>query len=220
MEFLTSWLDFMLSRSSEVGVALLEHAAYVVSVTVAATVTSLAIGIWVRERPVQRELALGVAAVFLTLPSLALFTLFIPITGLGFVPSFIALYLYAILPILRNTVTGFRQVDPAVLESAKGMGLGARQRLLQIQLPLAWPVIVAGVRISALLTTGIAAIATLVAGGGLGDFIKSGLARLPLPNSLEAIVTGTVLTVLLALVIDLALAGLQRATTSPGLRGS
>jgi osmoprotectant transport system permease protein len=149
----------------------------------------------------------------LTIPSLALFTIFIPIVGLGFTPSFIALYLYAIMPILRNTSTGLDSVDPSVLESAKGMGLTRTQVLIKVQLPLAWPVMLAGIRVAALLTVGISAIATLVAGGGLGDFIKSGLARLPLPNSLEAIWTGVILSLALAFVIDSLLRGVGRFTT-------
>jgi osmoprotectant transport system permease protein len=212
-----SWFEFMGDRTDDIAVGLYEHAVYIVAVVVAATVTAVGIGILVRHRPVAKEIALGIASVFLTLPSLALFTIFIPIVGLGFAPSFIALYLYALLPILRNTVTGLAGVSPAVLESARGMGLSANQRLWKIEIPLAWPVIITGIRVSALLTAGIAAIATLVAGGGLGDFIKSGLARLPLPNSLEAIWTGTVFTVLLALAFDAVFTLIRRLTTSPGL---
>ena len=112
---------------------------------------------------------------FSLLPALALFTIFIPLVGLGFAPSFIALFLYSLLPILRNTITGLDGIDSSVLDAAKGMGLTSRQVLLRIQLPLAWPVILAGIRVSSMLIVGVAAIATLVAGGGLGDFIKSGL---------------------------------------------
>ena len=218
MEGLSSWLEYVVDRADNVATGLLEHATYIVVVVLAATVTAIAIGVLVRHRPVAREISLGIASVFLTLPSLALFTIFIPIVGLGFLPSFIALYLYALLPILRNTVTGLAGVSPAVLESARGMGLSARQRLWKIELPLAWPVIITGVRVSALLTAGIAAIATLVDGGGLGDFIKSGLARLGSANSMEAIWTGTVFTVLLALAFDAAFTLIRRFTTSPGLR--
>jgi len=137
---------------------------------------------------------------------------------LGFAPSFIALFLYAILPVFRNTVTGLEQVDPSVMEAAKGMGLTRTEVLLRVQLPLAWPIILAGIRIATMLTVGIAAIATLVAGGGLGDFIKSGLARLPLPNSLEAIWLGTLLSLILAFVIDLALKVVKNVTIPRGIR--
>ena len=198
--------------------ALIQHATYVVLVTISATVISVSLGVAVRHRPVAREVALGIASVFLTFPSLALFTLFIPILGLGFKPAFVALLLYALLPIMRNTVTGLNGVSPDVLESAKGMGLSSTERLFKVELPLAWPVIITGIRVSALLTTGIAAIATLIAGGGLGDFIKKGLSRLGLPNSLEAIWVGTLGTIALALVIDLIFVGIRRATTPRGIR--
>jgi osmoprotectant transport system permease protein len=98
------------------------------------------------------------------------------------------------------------------------MGLTSGQILRKVQLPLAWPIMLAGIRVSALLTVGISAIATLVAGGGLGDFIKSGLARLPLPNSLEAIWTGVILSLALALVVDFILRTVGRFTNPSGVR--
>ena len=213
-----SFIDFLVSRSDDVVELTLQHITYVVSVIVTATIIGVATGIYVRDKPALREILLGVYAVFLTIPSLGLFVLFIPIVGLGFWGPYIALTMYALLPIARNTVTGLAGVSPAVVESARGMGLNSRQRLFDIELKLAWPVIITGVRVSALLTTGIAAIATLVAGGGLGDFIKTGLARLGAPNSMEAVWTGTVLIVVLALIIDLIFIAIRRATTSPGIR--
>jgi osmoprotectant transport system permease protein len=218
MDGITSWWDFVQSRPDDIWAHTIEHLVLVGQVIIVATVFSVALGIAVRNHPTAKAVALGTAGVFLTIPSLALFTIFIPIVGLGFQPSFIALLMYAILPILRNTVTGLDEVSPAVIESAQGMGLNARQRLIRIQLPLAWPVIMAGIRVSALLTTGIAAIATLVGYGGLGEFIKNGLRRLGLPNSLEEVWTGIVFTILLALAIDLVFSGIQRLTTSKGIR--
>lgn len=217
-ESLSSFFEFFSKNSDDFMEALLRHATYVVSVVIAATIISVAAGVVVRHRPVAREVALGVVSVFLTIPSLALFTLFIPILGLGFAPSFVALLLYALLPIMRNTVTGLNGVSPDVLESAKGMGLTSTERLFKVELPLAWPVIITGIRVSALLTCGIAAIATLINGGGFGDFIKEGLSRLPLPNSLEAIWLGTLGTIALALVFDLIFVAIRRATTPRGIR--
>lgn len=218
MDFLLSLWEYFLGRTDQVGQALLEHVAYVVSVVGLASLFAIAIGVLTRHNVFARELSLAIASVFLTIPSLALFTIFIPLVGLGFAPSFIALFLYAILPVLRNTVTGLEQVDPSIMEAAKGMGLTRTEVLLRVQLPLAWPIILAGIRIATMLTVGIAAIATLVAGGGLGDFIKSGLARLPLPNSLEAIWLGTVLSLLLAFVIDLALKVVKNVSIPRGIR--
>jgi len=218
MEFFYSWWRFFSTRTDQVLEGLLEHTVYVASVLGLASVVAISIGIATRKNVVARELSLAITSVFLTIPSLALFTIFIPLVGLGFAPSFIALFLYSLLPILRNTITGLDGIDHSVLDSARGMGLTPRQVLMTVQLPLAWPVILAGIRVSSMLVVGIAAIATLVAGGGLGDFIKSGLARLPLANSLESIWTGTILCLLLALVIDIALQLLKKATISRGIR--
>lgn len=218
MEFLLSLINFAIARQSQVVDGLIEHTGYVVSVLVTAGVFAVVTGVVTRRNALARELSLSIASVFLTIPSLALFVIFIPLVGLGFAPSFIALFLYSLLPILRNTITGLDGIDPGVLESAKGMGLSPAQVLLRVELPLAWPIILAGIRVSSMLVVGIAAIATLVAGGGLGDFIKSGLARLPLPNSLESIWLGTLLCVLLALAIDLILQAVRVATISKGIR--
>jgi len=218
MDFFLSLWSFMASRGDEIQTGLIEHSIYVVSVLLSAGLFSITTGILTRRNVLAKELALSITSIFLTLPSLALFTIFIPLVGLVFAPSFIALFLYSLLPILRNTITGLDGIDYSVLDAARGMGMAPRQVLLRVQLPLAWPVILAGIRVSAMLIVGIAAIATLVAGGGLGDFIKDGLARLPLANSLESIWAGTLLCVLLALVIDLALQLLKRATISRGIR--
>lgn len=218
MDFIISLFDFALSRQDSVIEGLVQHTGYVVTVLVTAGVLAVVTGTLTRRNQLAKELSLSIASVFLTIPSLALFVIFIPLVGLGFAPSFIALLLYSLLPILRNTITGLDGIDNGVLESAKGMGLSPAQVLMKVQLPLAWPVILAGVRVSSMLIVGLAALATLVAGGGLGDFIKSGLARLPLPNSLESIWLGTLLCLLLAVVIDLILQALRVATISKGIR--
>ena len=218
MEGISSFIDFVTSRTDTITEATLEHLGYVVSVFIVGTVIAVSIGILVRNRPFAREVALGIASVMLTIPSLGLFVMLIPVVGIGFWPPFIGLTIYSLLPIMRNTVAGLNSVDQAVLESARGMGLSGRQRLLKIELPMAWPVIITGVRISVLLISGIAAIATLVGGGGLGRFINSGLGRLGLPGSMESVWTGTLLIIVIALLIDSVFLLIRRATTSPGLR--
>ncbi|HSJ29090.1 MAG TPA: ABC transporter permease [Acidimicrobiia bacterium] len=215
---MTSLFNYIADNFGQVVDLSLQHAVYMVSVMVAATIVGVGIGVWVQDKPVQKEIALGIASVFITLPSLALFTIFIPVVGLGFWSAFIALFMYALLPILRNTVTGLAEVSPAVLESARGMGLTKRERLWKIQLPLAWPVIITGIRVAALLTAGIAAIATLIAGGGLGDFIKDGLANFGFRLAVEKIWTGTLFIILLALIFDGILGLVRKYTTSPGIR--
>ena len=215
---MASFFDFLSNRWDDVLEGALEHATYIVAVVIVGTIIGVGTGVLVRNRPIAREVVLGVYAVFLTIPSFGLFALFIPVFGLGFTGPFVALSMYALLPIARNTVTGLAGVSPAVVESARGMGLTERERLWKIQIPLAWPVILTGIRVSALIVAGIAAIATLVDGGGLGDFIKSGLSRLGAPNSAESIWVGTIFIIILALLIDAIFIFVKRATTSAGIR--
>jgi len=214
----SNWFAYVRDNFDLILEATIAHARIVLIVIALATVFSLLLGVLVSRRPVLRAIALTVAGILLTIPSLALFALFIPLVGIGNRPAMIALFLYAILPILRNTVTGLDSVSPAVVESAKGMGMNPRQQLLRVRLPLAWPVIMAGVRISSLLVVGIAAIAVLVGGDGLGSFIQAGLTRRGLPNAANSVFVGVVFTVLLGLVLDMVFATVQRFTTSRGLR--
>jgi osmoprotectant transport system permease protein len=218
MDGISSWLSFVNDRSDDIWEATLQHAVITLRVVLIAAVISFVVGVLVQPKGALRAAALSIAGIFLTIPSLALFALFIPLVGIGNTPATIALVLYAILPILRNTITGLDSVDGAVIESAKGMGMNRTQRLFRIRLPLAWPIILAGIRVSSLLTVGIAAIAVLVGGDGLGRFIQDGLTRLGLPNSAESLWTGTVFIVLLGLALDLFFALVQRLTTSRGLR--
>ncbi len=218
MDGITSWFSYVVDHGSDIATASLQHARIVLVVVVLATVFSLVLGVAVERHPMARTAALSISGIFLTIPSLALFALFIPVLGIGNAPAMVALFLYAILPILRNTVTGLAEVDPAVVEAARGMGMGTGRQLVQVRLPLAWPVIMAGVRVSSLLVVGIAAIAVLVGGDGLGSFIQGGLTRLGLPGSVESVWVGTVFTVVLGLLLDSVFAFVQRLTTSSGLR--
>jgi len=174
---------------------------------------------WVRLPP----LVLGIAGVMQTVPSLALIAfivLFFAIAGLstiGFLPGLLALVLYALLPIMRNTYTGIRQVDPSVKEVAAGMGMQPRQVLVKVELPLALPVIMAGIRISTVWTIGIATLCGLIGAGGLGELIFRGLRSLP--RTADYLVAGTIPAALLALAADALLGALERWLTPPGLRG-
>lgn len=218
MDGISSWWEYISERPDEIWQNTYDHASLVLQVMALAALVSVTLGILAHRFKVLRSPFLTTASVFLTIPSLALFAVFIPIVGIGFAPSFLALLMYALLPILRNTITGLDEVDPAVIESAKGMGLNARQRLLKVELPLAWPVIITGLRVSTLLTTGIAAIAVLVGGPGLGRYIQDGLNRYPLPTSVERMWTGIVFTIVLALALDLVYTLIRRFTTPAGIR--
>ena len=218
MSGISSWFEFISERPGEIAGYTLQHAVLVAIVMISAAIVSIGVGIAVHERAAARSTALSIAGVLITLPSLALFAIFIPIMGLGWPPSFSALFLDALLPILRNTVVGLNEVDPAVLESAKGMGLSERQTLLKVKLPLAWPVILTGIRVSTLFTCGVAAIAKLIGGPGLGHYIREGQTRLGLPLSMERLWTGVIFIVLLALAYDAAYVLLNRLTTPRAVR--
>lgn len=217
IEGLTNWLDFVFSRWDEVLQLTLETAKLVLISMSIGTVICVILGILAHRIPSLKQPFLAVASVAITIPSLALFAIFIPLVGIGNTPALIALVIYSLLPILRNTITGLDGVDAAVVEAARGMGLSQFQTLRHIELPLAWPVIITGIRVSTMLNTGISAIAVLVGGDGLGEFIQDGLNRYPLPTSVERTWTGIVFTVLLALLFDLAFTGVNRLTTSKGI---
>lgn len=218
MDGVRSLVEFIGGNTSGIIERTTEHLVIVLGVMLAATLFSVFLGIAVQHRPLAKQVSLGTAGVMLTIPSLALFAIFIPLVGIGNRPAQIALFLYAILPILRNTVTGLDAVDPAIVEAAQGMGMGQVQQLFRVRIPLAWPVIIAGIRVSTQLITGVAAIAVLVGGGGLGSYIQRGLTSLGNPFSIERVWTGTIFIIVLALVLDVILGFLGKRTTSPGIR--
>ncbi len=196
----------------------LEHAQVVTIALLIATVISVTLGVLTYRRERAANILLAVVGTFLTIPSFALLALLIAPFGLGYKPTVIALVMYALLPIVRNTITGLRGVDPAVIESARGMGMNGRQRLLRIELPLAWPVIITGIRVAAVLLIGIAAIAAAVNGPGLGSDIFDGLARVGSPAAINLVLGGTLGVVALALIFDGLFLGLGKLTTSRGIR--
>lgn len=183
-----------------------------------AMVLGVALGIATYRSPPAAAVALTVTSLFLTFPSFALLGMLLAVLGLGVTPVVIALVLYALLPIVRNTITGLREVDAMVLDSARGLGMSPLGRLVRVELPIAWPVILAGLRTATQLIVGIAAIAAYVNGPGLGRFIFSGLSQLGGANAQNQIVVGTVGVIIIALVFDLLLAVVGRLTISKGIR--
>lgn len=196
----------------------IEHVALTAAAVAIAVVVGMVLGIVAHRNAVLRPPIVNTTATLLTVPSLALFALLIPVVGIGFKPALIALAMYALLPIVRNTVSGLGSVDPAVTESARGMGLNARQRLLRIELPNAWPVILTGIRVATQLTVGIAAIAALVGGPGLGREIFRGIRSIGSPFALDSLLGGTLGIIVVAILFDLLYTGIGRLTTSRGIR--
>jgi len=214
----SKFLDYLSFRKEHLIELTIEHAQVVAIALLIATVIGIGLGVAVYRREAAATVVLGVVGTFLTIPSFALLAMFIPIFGLGSKPTIVALVMYALLPIVRNTVTGLRAVDPAVTESARGMGMGAARRMLRIELPIAWPVILTGVRVSSLLLIGIAAIAAAVNGPGLGEDIFSGLARIGSASAINLVLGGVLGVIVLALISDVLFMALGKATTSRGIR--
>lgn len=212
-----TFLEYLQSRRELLLAQTLEHASIVLMSVALATLVGVLIGVATYRHPARRAVATGVAAALLTIPSFALLGLLITPLGLGYLPALVALTLYAVLPILRNTVVGLTEIDPALTEAARGIGMSRLRSLATVEMPLAWPVILAGIRVSTQMTMGIAAIAAYVGGPGLGNQIFSGLANLGGVNSLNQALVGTVGVVVLAVVVDLAL-GLLGVLTRAGER--
>jgi osmoprotectant transport system permease protein len=198
-----------------------EHMSLVGVAVSVAILTGVPIGILVTQSRLVADRVLYVAAMIMTIPSIAFFGLLIPILspigqGIGYLPAVIALIFYAQLPIIRNTYAAIMNIDPALREAARGMGMTALQRLREVELPIALPVIVSGVRNAVVLNIAIAAIATYIGAGGLGVFISRGISQ----TDPRQLITGAVAVSVLAIVADLGLLLLQRLLTPVGLRQS
>ena len=205
-------LEYLESRRELLVAQTVEHASIVLMSVALAALLGVLIGIATYRSPRARGIAVAIAAAILTIPSFALLGLLIAPLGLGYLPALVALTMYALLPIIRNTVVGLTEIDPALTEAARGIGMSRTRSLATVELPLAWPVILAGIRVSTQMTMGIAAIAAYVGGPGLGNQIFSGLANLGGANSLNQALVGTLGVIVLALAVDLCLALLGMLT--------
>jgi osmoprotectant transport system permease protein len=195
-----------------------QHMSLVVQTLLLATVIALLIGMLIYRSPVGVAVGNGLTAVGLTIPSYALLGVLVGIVGLGVLPSVILLVFFGVFPILRNVVVGLNGVDRALIESARGMGMSRFATLIRLELPLAWPVIMTGVRISAQMLMGIAAIAAYALGPGLGGYIFSGISRMGGANATNSIVAATVGILILAVILDTVLNFVTRLTVPRGIR--
>lgn len=212
--------NYVLDERANLLWAAYQHVSMVVQAVALATVIALVIAVVVTRVRALEPLSNAISAVGLTVPSFALLGILIPIVGIGVPSAFAAITFYAVLPILRNAVVGLEGVDKSLLESGRGMGLSAASLLLRVQIPLAWPVILAGIRVSTQMSMGIAAVAAYVLGPGLGSFIFTGLSQIGGANALYSALTGTLGIVVLALLLDAVLLVFGRYTTSKGIRAT
>ncbi|WP_279381283.1 osmoprotectant update ABC transporter permease/substrate-binding subunit OpuFB [Lysinibacillus fusiformis] len=198
-------VDVFQERKAQLLAALLEHIQISFIALFFAVLIAIPLGIYLTNKKKIAESIIGVSAVLQTIPSLALLGLLIPLFGIGKVPAIIALVVYALLPILRNTYTGINEVDPSLKEAALAMGMNRSKRLVKVELPLAMPVMMAGIRTAMVLIVGTATLAALIGAGGLGDIILLGIDR----NNTALILIGAIPAAILALIFDVALKKLE-----------
>ncbi|MBS1524412.1 MAG: ABC transporter permease/substrate-binding protein [Bacteroidetes bacterium] len=200
----TLW-EFMRQQSDKLLTQTMQHIGLTFISLIIAVIIGLPLGIWITRRKKFAGIVLGIAGVLQTIPSIALLGFMIPLLGIGAKPAIVALFLYALLPIIRNTYTGIDGVDASVKEAAIAMGMNARQVLFKVELPLAMPVILAGIRTATVINVGVATLASYIAAGGLGEFIFGGISL----NNTNMILAGAIPAACLAILFDFLLSRLQ-----------
>jgi len=199
-------MKWTLANYDRLFAALVEHVGLVATALAISLVIALPLGVVSARRPWTYAAVMAVTGVLYTIPALALFALLIPFMGLGAAPAVTALVLYSLLILVRNVATGLREIPHEILEAADGMGYGAWRRLVRIELPLALPVIVAGVRITLVTQISVATVAAYISAGGLGDIIFQGITQ----DFGEKVVAGAVVAAALAVIADESLRLLER----------
>ncbi|WP_027798364.1 ABC transporter permease [Paraburkholderia dilworthii] len=212
-------LAFMLDNLASIIRLTVEHIEIVGVGVGLAIVTGVPLGIVITANARAAKIVLYLAAILMTIPSVALFGLMIPVLsvigqGIGFLPTVIALFLYSQLPIVRNTYTAITNIDPALREAARGIGMTTRQRLWKVEIPIALPIIMAGVRMAVVINVGIAAVAAYIGAGGLGKLISRGISQ----SDPRQLIAGAILVSVLAIAADYGLGWVQRLLTPKGLR--
>lgn len=207
-------LHTFIKRREDIWLAFQDHVFLsLLSISIAILI-AIPLGIFLTRFQKLAEPIIGVASIIQTIPSLALLGFMLPIFGIGKTPAMIALILYALLPIIRNTYTGIIGVDPSLIDAGRGMGMTSTQILFMVELPLSLPIIMAGVRTATVLTIGVAALGTFIGAGGLGDLIDRGLKVYD--NNL--ILAGAIPAALLALLLEYGLRRIEYAVTPKGVR--
>ncbi len=213
-----SIINYIVVNKSTILFLTIEHL-YLVSISVGvAILTGVPIGIFITKSQKLADKVLYIASIIITIPSIALFGLMIPVlsvfnAGIGFWPAAIAIFLYSQLPIIRNTYTAINNVDEALREAAVGMGMNTKQRLFQVEIPLAIPVIMAGVRMAVVMNIAVATIAVYIGAGGLGTIINEGITG----TDSTKLIVGALAVSLLAIIADYLFLFIQKLVTPKGL---
>ncbi|ASN06311.1 ABC transporter permease [Virgibacillus necropolis] len=201
MEFLSEYLTYLSDEYLSLLHYMYEHILISFTVIILSVCFSVPLAVYMTKMKNNKIKALifNIANIFQTIPTLALLAIMIPILGIGFTPAVVALLLYALLPLLRNTYAGMESVNPEIIEAAKGMGFGTFQRLFKIELPVAFPYVMSGIRVTAVYIISWTTLAALIGAGGLGDLVLAGIGY----NDKFMIFTGTILAIVIAVLLDL-----------------
>lgn len=213
------FVEFVRDRWPVLSFLAYQHLSLVVQALVVSTAVALLCGVLLSRSRWGSAIGNALVSLGLTVPAYALLGLLVGLVGLGVLPSMVMLVFFGVLPILRNVLVGIGDVDAGLVESARGSGMSRTAALLRVELPMAWPVIMAGVRVSALMLMGIAAIAAYALGPGLGGYIFAGLARTGGVNATNSVLAATLGILILAVLLDTALGVITRLTTPRGLHG-
>lgn len=212
-------LRFVLDNIDHIGSLTLQHISIVGVAVGLAVLTGVPVGIAITQNQRIADIVIYVASIIITIPSIALFGLMIPVLstigqGIGYLPAVIAILLYSQLPIIRNTYAAITNVDPALREAARGMGMTARQRLWRVEIPIAIPVIMGGIRTAVVMNIGVAAIAAYIGAGGLGVLISRGISQ----TDIRQLIAGALAVSLLAIIADYLLLWVQERMTPKGIK--
>lgn len=201
MNWLSDYMSFWEIRYESIFGYTIEHLTISFVSIFFAIIFSVPLAIYLTKMKNERikNLIFNIANVFQTIPTIALFAILIPFLGIGFQPAVVALFLYALLPLLRNTYAGVESIDQGIVEAARGMGYNTFQRLVKIELPIAVPFIMSGIRITTVYIISWTTLATVIGAGGLGDLVMAGIGS----NNQYMIFTGTIMAIGLALIVDL-----------------
>ena len=207
--------EFLQTNWEEILYKAWEHLYISLTAVLFGILVAVPLGILLTRMKKGAPLIIGVANIIQTLPSLAVLAFFIPLLGVGKTPAIVALFFYSVLPILRNTYTGIQAVNPNLLESGRGIGMTARERMFLVEFPLALPIIMAGIRTASVYLIGWATLASFIGGGGLGDYIFIGLNL----YQTEYIIAGAIPVIIMAILVDLIFSAIEKKVVPKGMKG-
>ncbi len=207
MEWINGYIEFWGEKHSAIFDYTIEHILISFTVIIFSVFLTVPLAVFMSKINGDKvnTIIFNIANVFQTVPTIALLAIMIPIFGIGFTPAVVALFLYALLPLLRNTYAGMQSIDPEIVEAAKGMGFSTMGRLFKVELPVALPYVMSGIRVTSVYIISWTTLAALIGAGGLGDLVLAGIGY----NDTNLIFTGTLLAIIIAVLLDIILGRIE-----------